>query len=327
MAGLDLIVIHPHKIKSLKESTDRIDVDSFSNLTIPYRAGLRGKVMGQASSILGAVVSAGAMAACATLPPMPPDYMLPVRQIVLHAACELRTALRTIEASHPSFKPGQWAISITLTPKLDTELSVRAGITGKSSSVTVPYFNTWVLGSAPGAEYDMKGHKDGTAKYTFHSAQLLDKYDKYPLDCDASTPTYHALADILGVYDWLVRTSAAAEGPISKLTRVDAPTYNSQIVVQWDGSGNFTYNFPFGTNFAGLFASYKLDESLAIAFIWDPPPPKKLVVRTLPKGTGYFSISSAPPSHISPQAQSKLDLLSLEQTIRNLDSTISSRRR
>jgi hypothetical protein len=100
---------------------------------------------------------------CALTPGMPPDFLLPVQEIVLHSACELRIALREISVSHPSFLNHPWAISVTLTPKVDTDSSLRAGLTGKSTSGTASFFNTWSVGSAPGAEYDMKGHTDGAA--------------------------------------------------------------------------------------------------------------------------------------------------------------------
>ena len=257
---------------------------------------------------------------------MPPDFLLPVQQIVLHTACELRFALRDISVSHPEFLQNEWAIAISLTPKIDTEVSLRAGLTGKStSSSTKPFFNTWIVGGAPGAEYDMKGHTDGSAAYTMTSTDLLDKNDKHPLECDTSSTAYNALARYLGIRDWLERTAAAAEGDISKLTKLDKPTYNSEITITLDGSGSFTYNYPFGTDFLGAFGSYKLDEAVAVAFTAEPS--KKMVkVRTLPAGAEYSSVSASSPSVVSAAAQSRLDTLSLQQSIVNLQTAIERRR-
>jgi hypothetical protein len=272
--------------------------------------------------VVGSLVAGGVTCGCALTPGMPPDFLLPVQQIVLHAACELHDALRDIRVSHPSFLKNQWAISVSLTPKIDTEVDLRAGLTGKSSSGTAPFFNTWSVGNAPGAEYDMKGHTDGAAAYALRSEDLLNERT-FPLKCDTSSPTYNALAHQLGIRDWLERTAAAAEGDISKLTKLDKPTYNSEIIITWDGSGTFTYNYPFGTDFLGLLGSYKLDETLSIAFT---PEPSKQNVRTLPTGTEFSSISSGTPSVVSAAAQSRLDLLSLQQSIVNLQTSLSRRR-
>jgi hypothetical protein len=181
----------------------------------------------------GAILSGSVLVAgCASPPGMPPDFMLPVQEIVLHSVCELHFALEDISASHPSFLKTPWAISITLTPKIDTEGALRAGLTGKSTSLSnAKFFNTWSVGNAPGAEYDMKGHTDGTAVYLTKSTVLLDK-TKQSVNCDTSSTAYHALTRHLGIRDWLERTAAASEGQISGLTKLDKPTYNSGITIQ-----------------------------------------------------------------------------------------------
>jgi hypothetical protein len=273
----------------------------------------------------GAILSGSVLVAgCASPPGMPPDFMLPVQEIVLHSVCELHFALEDISASHPSFLKTPWAISITLTPKIDTEGALRAGLTGKSTSLSnAKFFNTWSVGNAPGAEYDMKGHTDGTAVYLTKSTVLLDK-TKQSVNCDTSSTAYHALTRHLGIRDWLERTAAASEGQISGLTKLDKPTYNSGITIQVDGSGTFTYNQPFGTNFLNAFGSYKLDESVAIAFVAEPVP-MTVRVRTLPSGAEYSSVSTAPGT-ISSTAKSELGTLGLQQQIINLQTAIERRR-
>jgi hypothetical protein len=275
----------------------------------------------------GVVVVASVFSAhCATPPGMPPDFLLPVQKIVLHSVCELRFALRDLTTSHPSFLKTAWAISITLTPKIDTDAAVRAGLTGKSTSLPNPkYFNNWsIVGNAPGAGYDTKGHTDGTAVYLTTSAVLLDKDDKHPLYCDTSSTAYNTLTQYLGIRDWLERTAAAAEGSISGLTKLDKPTYNNEITITVDAGGSFTYNYPFGTNFLNALGSYKLDESVAIAFVAEPVE-KKVVVRTLPSGAEYSSTSSA-PSTVSAAAKSELGTLGLQQQIINLQTSVERRR-
>ena len=266
------------------------------------------------------------VAGCAAPPGMPPDFMLPIQEIVLHSVCELHFALKEIAVSHPSFLEQTWSISITLTPKIDTEGALRAGLTGKSSSLsTAKWFNTWSVGNAPGAEYDIKGHTDGTAVYLTKSTKLLEqpKPPKPPVNCDTSSTAYHSLTQYLGIRDWLERTAAASEGQVSGLAKLDKPTFNSEITIQIDGSGTFTYNQPFGTNLVNGFGSYRLDESGAIAFVADPPKAAK--VRTLPSGASYSSVSGI-QGGVSSAARSELSTLGLQQQIINLQTAIDRRR-
>jgi hypothetical protein len=258
------------------------------------------------------------VAGCTVTPGMPPDYALPVAEIIRHAVCELRLALRKIDHSNPSFRPSDWVVQITLTPKVDAEFSARAGLTGRSTTLTQKYFNTWTVGAAPGAQLYAKGHTDGSAAYTIRSSDLLDRQGKLPIDCDREAPRYHALVRNLGIFDWLSRTASAVEGDVAKLARLDKPTYNAQIIIKFDGAGNYTYNFPFGTDFAGLYLGYALDESLSIAFT---PAVKAVRVRTLPEAP----LSSAVPAVATIEEKSRLDFLQLEQTLRNLQVIPSTR--
>lgn len=259
---------------------------------------------------------------CSAVPGVPPPALLPVDDIILNASCELRFALMGVGQRHPAFLADEWAISLTLAPKVDTDLSLRAGLTGKStSSASAKYFNTWVVGSGPGLEYDMKGHTDGQAVFKMTSTQLLDPV-KYPLPCETNSSRYHALARVLGIEDWLERSAAAAEGKLGRLTRLDNPTLNSDITITWDGAGSFTYNFPLGTNFLGAFAQYKADESLSIAFARNSKPKP---VHTLPNKTAYSSVA-VPSSGITPAADNTLEILGLKQSIINLQTATARRR-
>jgi hypothetical protein len=263
------------------------------------------------------IPTVGLLASCAAIPQMPPDYTLPISEIIHHAVCELRFAFQDIGQTNPNFGANSWAISVTLTPKVESELSARAGLTGKTNVNTQKFFNSWVVGAAPGAEVDVKGHRDGTVAYVIHSRDLLNE-KKFPLVCDIGTSHYHELANNLGIRNWLGRIADAAEGDVEHLIKLDKPTFNSQIVIKFDGAGNFTYNFPHGTDFGGAFASYFRDESLAIALTNDPDPARLKWVNTLPKSAGYSSIIGVARSPISALAQQNLDLLRLEQTLKDL---------
>src|SRR5262245_7597853 len=121
------------------------------------------------------------LTACAVPPAPPEERDLPVRQIILHATCELRAAFISLKKSSPNFKADQWAAAITLTPKVDTETAARFGYTGKSTTdPKVLRFITWTIGTTPGLEIDIKGHWDGGMSFPVHSSQLLD-VKKYPL--------------------------------------------------------------------------------------------------------------------------------------------------
>jgi hypothetical protein len=115
-----------------------------------------------------------------------------------------------------------------------------------------------------------------------------------------------------------------------------------------DGTGNFTYNFPLGTNFANVGGWYEVDEVLSIAFTPDPKPaPDAVQFPALPKAKGPLSENfenftafrenanppvrrppriqpprrAAPipaPQGVSPAAKQRLDSQQLEQTLRNL---------
>jgi hypothetical protein len=105
---------------------------------------------------------------------------------------------------------------------------------------------------------------------------------------------------------------------------LDKPTYNNGITITVDTTGTFTYNYPFGTNFLNAMGSYKLDESVAIAFTAEDVK-KTVQVRMLPSGAQYSSVSVA-PSAVTTAAKSRLDTLGLQQQIINLQTIIQQQR-
>ena len=68
-------------------------------------------------------------AGCAIYPDIPPDWALPVREIMLHTACELKLSLIDLQPiSDPKrFDPTNWTIKVTLNPKADADIQPAPG--------------------------------------------------------------------------------------------------------------------------------------------------------------------------------------------------------
>jgi hypothetical protein len=260
------------------------------------------------------------LAGCTVIPQMPNDIELPIREILHNTACELRTAFKTFntEPRYAAFQAKNWLLALTLTPKTDREVIAGIGLTGKSTSVSnPPYLSSWAFGSAavPGAQIDVKGTRNGNVVYKLHSRDLLNE-KKFPLfDCDPTSSSYHALAQHIGVQDWLSRTILDKEISNAGLLSLNAPTLSSQIFVKFSGAGSFTYTFPFGTDFASATGNYDLDLTLGIALSPDEEK-KEIVVTTLPSG-GTFGPKQ--PNRIvtttGANAQSRLDAVVQQQQI------------
>jgi hypothetical protein len=252
------------------------------------------------------------------IPDVPPDFALPVQEILLHTACELQGALISLDTPEfERFKPRQWLITVSLTPKVDTNVNASAGWTRKNPFVGTPVrFVTWAV-SGPGLQFDTKGQRTSGVNFTFKSRELIKDNT---LRCDLATPSYHALAQHLGVGAWLRRTAAAMD--VAASADIDKPSYNTDITIKLSGNGTYTYTFPPGTDLASLGASYALDEQLNILMTPLPTPGKPLKVVTLPSGDNFGNpkrISVAVPSTITVEsATQRLDVIQLEQAIRAL---------
>lgn len=284
---------------------------------------------------------------------MAPDLTLPIKAITLHATCELRDALHSFERVPPGTRlppdfPQHWSMSIQLTPKVDTDLNARIGLTGttKFPGTAVNHFNTFAVGASPGAGIDIKTWKNGAVTYYVAGRDLLN--EKIHYDCDNARTTPHALAQDFGIQEWLQRLIDSTNQPeLAGAVSFDKPTFAAQIVVRLDGSGNFTYNFPLGTNFVNAGGWYEVDETLSITFTQDPKPapnivqfpaftkqkvseasPEKNFIRFREDGQPRIrpparvrrtpSGAPAAPQGVSPEAKERLDRQQNEQTIRNL---------
>lgn len=266
-----------------------------------------------------------ALACCTSIPSIP-DYDFPLGEILRFTACEMRDAYRDLarEGAYPSFRAGEYAISIQLQPKGDTEFTARAGLTGKGN-LGRSFFNTWAVGAAtggaaPGAGLDTTGHQDGAVYYIIKSATLMKEDPKHPLNCYEWSPAKPALVANLEIQKWLKRSTLATNGPVGDFS-IDKHTFSTEITIQWDAAGAFTYNFPLGTDFATASARYKLDEILSITILHEEPKAVLPHVVTLPSSPVFGDQRSrvgTAGTTISAETKTGLSLLQLQQSIQNL---------
>lgn len=253
------------------------------------------------------------LGACAVIPDIPPDFTLPVQEILAVTACDLQDAFYSLESSHEyaRFKPRQWLVTVLLLPKVDTDLTASGGLTRKDPFAGNPVrFTTWALNS-PGIQLDAKGERSSQVKYNFVSGQLMK--DKTLL-CPAQTPTVHLLSAHLGLGDWLRRVAVALN--VASSAKIDNPTYNTDITIKLLAGGSYTFTFPPGTNLASLGGSYSIDEQLNISMIpiADTPPPLSVVTLPVSKEFQSTAITSVQVQ----AAQTRQDLSQIEQAIRML---------
>lgn len=211
------------------------------------------------------------------MPDLPPDWALPMQEILLHTACELQFALRDISTyTDPKlFDPAGWNIKVTLNPKVDADIQPGAGLTRRLTTSRTDTFSNLVIGPGNGVTTEMRGNRTGSVDFKFDSAALMAN-DRLP--CNQDTPSYHSLTKHLAIKDWLVRAVQATAVTSSK---IDNPSFTAEVVIKFNGTGNWTYTFPPGTNLLSLSGYYQLDENLNITFTTKS---KTVHVVTLPVG-------------------------------------------
>ncbi|MEA2886080.1 MAG: hypothetical protein QOD11_440 [Bradyrhizobium sp.] len=249
---------------------------------------------------------------CAIIPDVPPDFALPVHAILAQTACELQRAFIILDKAPElkRFKAKQWLVTVSLSPKTDTSVTLSGGLSRKSLDNPVR-FTTWAM-SGPGAQIDDKASRTSGINYNFKSAELM--VDK-ALRCPPDFPSVHVLAQHLGVGEWLHRTASAME--VASSVTIDKPIYNTEITIKLSANGTYTYTFPPGTNLAAFGGGYTLDEQLNInmAPIADK---QELSVTSLPVGQQFRAPVNSTVQVES--AQNRLDLLGIEQAIRKLQT-------
>ena len=246
---------------------------------------------------------------CSSIPSLPPDADLPIREILLNASCELQDSLRYLDNRHfARFKARQWLITVTLLPRVDTDISAGVGFVGKSGN------NSFVLGSGAGLGGDIKGARSSGITYNMKSRELILSKT---LPCENLAPTYSALSQNLRLGEWLVRAASAMS--LNPVAEIDKPTFNSQITIKFGGDGSYSYVFPALTPTVSIAGSYSIDEQLQIALLPLDPPPAHYTVTTLPvNGLDARGVSNIATVSSVQQAQRRGDTIQLDTTLRNL---------
>jgi len=268
------------------------------------------------------VALAPACGGCGFLNPMaPPDFALPMQEIVVHAACELQFALRSLDApEYARFNARNWLVTVTINPKTDADVAPGIGFNRTVPSQNNPIrFSSWVIGAAPGIQLEVRGDNTSSTDFTFKSGDLINDNT---LQCDVASQSYHVLAQHLGIGEWLHRSVDAMY--LTGSASIDKPSYNTEIYVRFGGNGSYTYTFPGATDLASLMGYYQVDEQLNINFSVLPETQHFTVV-TLPKGGAGFTRNGAPilvrSTAVVEQARLHTDLNQIQQAIRSLQTT------
>jgi hypothetical protein len=253
---------------------------------------------------------------CAIMPDIAPDWALPMREIMLHSACELQDALSALdrEVPHELFNARNWKIAVTLNPKSEADIIPGAGLTRKVPATATTRFSNWVVGGGNGVTLDMRGNRTGTVDFNFDSEKLiLDG----ALPCERETISYHALTKNLAIKDWLYRSVQATAVAGST---IDNPKFTAQVVVKFNGAASYTYTFPPGTDIVTLGGYYQLDETLSIVFTKKPAVVAKYDLVTLPAGGDGFKRNQARQvtSAISILEDQQVSLQQIRQQLQNI---------
>jgi hypothetical protein len=253
--------------------------------------------------------------ACAIMPDLPPDWAMPQREIVLHAACEVQSALRAIALQHTPkkvFDPDGWTVKISLNPKIDADIAPGVGITRRApDSTTATRFASLVLGGPNGATLEMRGERTGNLDFDLDSSKLI----RDDLGCAYEPFLLHSLTKTIGIEKWLLRSVDAA---VLSHSKIDKPSFSAEVFMKFNGSGSYTYNFPaLATDLATISGYYQLDEILNVNLIANPPAVKISAVTLPSNGNAFASQGPAAPSVMFSTQQTNANLQQILQAIQN----------
>ena len=270
------------------------------------------------SKIAPVVASAFLASACSNLiGDLPPDFALPMQEILLQTACELQDALWYLSnKEYSKFRAPYWLISVALNPKTDTDFQMGLGGTRKvPTRPNATTITTWAL-ALPGLQSDYRTTRTGGVTFDFKSKDLIA--DKN-LPCEMQTPSIHLLAQHLGVGEWLRRSAEAVS--IVPSGTLDKNTYKTDITIKFTAAGSYTYLFPAGTDLANISGYYQVDQELVISMT-ALEENRPITAATLPPGQDFFGPGQRTTSVISTGsielARTRLDLSQIEQAIRTL---------
>jgi hypothetical protein len=251
---------------------------------------------------------------CAIMPDLPVDWAMPQREIVLHAACEVQSALRAIALEHPPkavFDPDGWTVKITLNPKIDADIAPGIGLTRRQpASTTATRFASWVIGS-PSATLEMRGERTGSLDFDLDSSNLI----RDDLGCQHEPFLVHSLTKSIGIENWLLRSVDAAAFSRSK---IDKPSFSSEVVMKFNGNASYTYTFPTATDLVTMGGFYQLDEILNVNLVAKTPTVRISAVTLPSNGKGFVTSQGPPaPSVMFSTEQTNASLQQILQAIQN----------
>jgi hypothetical protein len=253
---------------------------------------------------------------CAIMPDLPADWAMPQREIVLHSACEVQSALRAIALEHPPrtvFDPDGWTVKISLNPKIDADIAPGVGVTRRQPvTTTATRFASWVIGGPSGATLEMRGERTGNLDFDLDSSKLI----RDDLGCEHEPFLLHSLTKSIGIENWLLRSVDAAAFSHSK---IDKPSFSAEVFMKFNGNSSYTYNFAAitATDLVTLGGFYQLDEILNVNLIAKTPTVRISAV-TLPSNGRAFASQGPPvPSVMFSTQQTNASLQQILQAIQN----------
>ncbi len=205
-------------------------------------------------------------------------------------------------------------MAVSLQPQVDTETRVSLGASGKSTLDTNSDFYYFNCSLGPNIEYNVKGHRDGSANFTVHSSQLLSR--SFPNEeCKSRMDNVNPLTQKLGISDWLERSISKSEDPLSSFMNINKSAFNTRITIKYGADGGFSYFKPYLSVGPSLAGSRTRDENLTIAFT---PQPLKAHVNTLPEGAPLGTDRAREITSATPEAAARLDQILQIEAIRNI---------
>ena len=278
------------------------------------------RLLGVDNQLIGAIASVCgllAVSGCSAVPNLPRERDFPVQEIITNTVCELRNAFHVLSNKHlyPAFQADEWAGSISLVPKVDTDLNSSFGLTGKDTLVAALRFWSWA--GSPLVAVDIRGHTDASATYAFHTSNLLKANKQLDETCLVSDWD-RSSAHRAGILEWWERAVPTKGNAFGNLVPMDKQGFTREVIVKFSaGTASATYTVMPHTFTFGASAYYQRDLTLSFAFTPDPKKFRTKVV-TLPEGGLFREIKGVDKGPVSPGALMRLDAIQTDNILRNL---------